>query len=88
MMSHFAEEVDLTLPKIKTHKATAKRFKLSGTGKVMHLRGGDKAGTTHLRRRKSKTTRRMFGKTVELTTKGDADRVKTLAPYLKKKKGA
>ena len=74
------------MPKIKTHKATAKRFKLTGTGKIVHGRGGAKAGSGHLRRRKSKTTKRLFDKTVVLETKGEADRVKKLAPYLKKKK--
>ena len=27
------------MPKIKTHKATAKRFKYSGTGKLLRTRG-------------------------------------------------
>ena len=74
------------MPKIKTHKVTAKRFKLTGTGKLMHGRGGGKAGTTHLRRRKSKSTKRLFDKTVALETKGEIERVKKLAPYLSKKK--
>ena len=74
------------MPKIKTHKSTAKRFKLTGTGKLVHGRGGGKAGSSHLRRRKSKTTKRLFDKTVALETKGEVDRVKRLAPYLSKKK--
>ena len=74
------------MPKIKTHKSTAKRFKLTGTGKIVHARGGDKAGSSHLRRRKSKSTKRLFGKSIVLETKGETDRVKKLAPYLRKKK--
>lgn len=36
------------MPKLKTHKGTAKRFRLTKNGKVMHML----AGRTHLRRRK------------------------------------
>jgi len=39
--------------KMKTHKATAKRFRLTGTGKLMRTKGGK----SHLRRRKSKRTK-------------------------------
>ena len=68
--------------KIKTHKATAKRFKVTGTGKVMRTKGGK----SHLRRRSSKRTKRQFDKTLEVTTTGDAKRVRRLAPYLGKYK--
>lgn len=37
------------MPKIKTHKGTAKRFRLTKNGKVMCM----KAGRGHLRRKKS-----------------------------------
>jgi large subunit ribosomal protein L35 len=72
------------MPKIKTHKATAKRFKYSGGGKLMRTRGGGKGGQTHLRRRRSKRAKRVFGDMAEVTTKGDIERVQVLAPYLKK----
>ncbi len=36
------------MPKMKTHKGTAKRFRLTKNGKVMRML----AGRTHLRRRK------------------------------------
>jgi large subunit ribosomal protein L35 len=72
------------MPKIKTHKATAKRFKYSGGGKLMRTRGGSKGGKTHLRRRRSKRAKRLFGEMAEVTTKGDIERVQVLAPYLKK----
>jgi len=36
-------------PKMKTHKSTAKRFKVTGTGKLMRT----KIGKSHLRRRKA-----------------------------------
>ena len=72
------------MPKIKTHKATAKRFKLSGSGKLMRTRGGHKGGKTHLRRRRSKRAKRLFGEMTEVQTHGDIKRVKKLAPYLGK----
>lgn len=68
------------MPKIKTHKATAKRFKFSGRGKLLRTR----QGKSHLRRKKSKRVKRMFDELHEVTSKGDIQRVKRLAPYLKK----
>jgi large subunit ribosomal protein L35 len=70
------------LPKIKTHKATAKRFKYTKRGKLLRT----KQGKSHLRRRKSKRVKRMFDDMHEVTAKGDIKRVKRLAPYLKKKR--
>lgn len=46
------------MPKMKTHKATAKRFKVTGTGKLRRR----KQRSTHLRRKKSKRVRRSFDK--------------------------
>ncbi len=68
------------MPKIKTHKATAKRFKYSKRGKLMRT----KQGKSHLRRRKSKRVKRMLDEMHEVTTRGDIKRVQKLAPYLKK----
>ena len=42
------------MPKLKTHKGTKKRFRVTATGKVVHRR----AGTSHLNVRKSKKRRR------------------------------
>jgi large subunit ribosomal protein L35 len=68
------------VPKIKTHKATSKRFRLTGTGKVRRTR----LGKGHLRRHTSARTKAEF---IEmLPIKGSiARRVKRLAPYLKDK---
>ena len=46
------------MPKMKTHKATAKRFKITGKGKLRRL----KTRRSHLRRTKSKRVRRSFDK--------------------------
>ena len=68
--------------KIKTHKATAKRFRVTGSGKVVRTKGGK----SHLRRRKAKRSRSQFDKMQELTNKKEVKRVKRLAPYLGKYK--
>lgn len=68
------------MPKLKTYKAAAKRFKYTGSGKLMRT----KIGKSHLRRKKSKRVKRMFDEMHEVTAKGDKKRVRRLAPYLKK----
>jgi large subunit ribosomal protein L35 len=69
------------MPKIKTHKATAKRFKRTGSGKLMRT----KIGKSHRRRQKSKRVRRMFDEMHEVTSSSAKKRVRKLAPYLKDK---
>jgi large subunit ribosomal protein L35 len=46
------------MPKMKTHKATAKRFKVTGKGKLRRL----KTRRSHFRRKKSKRVRRSLDK--------------------------
>ena len=67
------------MPKIKTHKATAKRFKRTGTGKLMRT----KIGKSHLRRKKTKRVKRLFDEYLEVTEPANKKRVRRLAPYLK-----
>jgi large subunit ribosomal protein L35 len=66
--------------KIKTYKAAAKRFRVTGSGKIMRTKGGK----SHLRRRRSKRTKRQLSEMLEVTTPGDRKRIKRLAPYLKR----
>jgi len=73
---------DTRLPKIKTHKATAKRFKVRASGLVVR----EKGGSSHLRRRKSKRAKRQFNEYLNVEELASAKRVKRLAPYLKKQK--
>jgi len=63
------------MPKLKTHKGTAKRFRLTKNGKVMRM----KAGRTHLRRNKSKSLNSDFRHSVPSTVKSIVKRVKKLA---------
>ncbi len=44
------------MPKLKTHKGAKRRFHITGSGKIMQAKGGK----SHLRRRKSARTKRMF----------------------------
>ncbi len=64
--------------KLKTHKATSKRFRLSGSGVLLRTKGGK----SHLRRRTSKRTKALF--TEMITVKGEKiiQRVKRLVPSL------
>ena len=64
--------------KLKTHKATAKRFRVTGTGKVLRTKGGK----SHLRRRKSPRVKAQFADMHEVATTTEAKRVRRLAPYL------
>lgn len=65
--------------KLKTHKATAKRFRFTGSGKLVRT----KRGKSHLRRRTSDRTKALFTEMLPVQGKGIIKRVKRLAPYLK-----
>jgi large subunit ribosomal protein L35 len=69
------------MPKLKTHKSTSKRFRITATGKVMHT----KVGKSHLRRRKAKRNKRDFDRRVEVESFERAKKIKALAPTLHKK---
>ena len=64
--------------KLKTHRATAKRFKVTGSGKLMRT----KIGKGHLRRNTSKRTKALLSKTVPVKGKSIKKRIKRLTPYL------
>jgi large subunit ribosomal protein L35 len=69
------------MPKIKTHKATAKRFRYTGSGKLVRT----KIGKSHLRRKKPRRVKALFDQMLEVENQGSKKRVKRLAPYLDKK---
>lgn len=64
--------------KLKTHKATAKRFRVTGSGKVVRTKGGK----SHFRRRKSGRVLRGLDKMTTVTETKTIRRVRRLAPYL------
>lgn len=66
--------------KLKTHKATSKRFRLTGSGKLVRTKGGK----SHFRRRTSKRTKRQLDEMVTVQGNGIVKRVKRLAPNMEK----
>ncbi len=64
--------------KLKTHKATAKRFRMTATGKIVRTKGGK----SHLRRRSAKRVKRQWDKSLEVGEKAMKRRIRRLAPYL------
>jgi large subunit ribosomal protein L35 len=66
-------EVDVTMPKMKPHSGSKKRFRVTGTGKIMRRR----ANRNHLLEHKpSRRTRRLDNEVV--LAPGDAAKVKKL----------
>lgn len=66
------------MPKIKTHKSTAKRFKYSGTGKLMCMR----QGKGHLRRKKAPKVKATYSSAHVIDHTAVRRRVRKLAPTL------
>ena len=65
------------MPKMKTKRAAAKRFKATGTGRLKRNRGWKR----HKLESKPPKRRRRLGKAV-LVAKVDEPRIKRLVPYL------
>jgi large subunit ribosomal protein L35 len=63
------------MPKLKTHKGTAKRMRLTKNGKVMRM----KPGRSHLRRKKSSSLNSDFRHAVPSSVKSLVKKVRTLA---------
>ncbi len=67
--------------KLKTHKATSKRFRLTGSGMLVRTKGGK----SHLRRRTSDRTKALFTEMIPVQGKKIIKRVKRLAPSIDKR---
>ncbi len=63
------------MPKLKTHKGAARRFHLTGTGKVRRMKGH----RSHLRRKKPSSVKRQYSRKLELSG-GDEKRILKLLP--------
>ena len=74
-------KVKTTKYKMKTHKATSKRFRLTGADKLMRTKGGK----SHLRRRSSDRTLNLLSEMLPVIGDGIIKRVRRLAPYMAKK---
>jgi Ribosomal protein L35. len=66
--------------KLKTHKATSKRFRLSGSGVLMRTKGGK----SHLRRNTSDRTTALYTEMVEVKGKKLIKTIKRLDPNMGK----
>jgi large subunit ribosomal protein L35 len=61
------------MPKMKTHKGAAKRFKVTGSGKLIRRH----ANLNHILEKKSPKRKRRLARGVEMTG-GDRDRIERL----------
>ncbi len=64
--------------KLKTHKATSKRFRLTGSGKLVRTKGGK----SHLRRRTSDRTKAVLSEMIPVEGRGYVKRIHRLAPNM------
>ncbi|MDX1582375.1 MAG: 50S ribosomal protein L35 [Thermoanaerobaculia bacterium] len=64
------------MPKMKTHRGAAKRFKKTGTGKIRR----SKAFHSHILTKKSPKRKRNLRATTEVS-KGDAKKLEQMLPY-------
>ncbi len=65
--------------KLKTHKATSKRFGITGSGKIVRTKGGK----AHLRRKSSHRVKALFGEMVAVQGKSYIKRIRRMAPHMK-----
>jgi large subunit ribosomal protein L35 len=66
--------------KLKTHKATSKRFRVTGSGMLVRTKGGK----SHLRRRTSDRTKALLSEMIEVKGANIIKRVHRLAPNMEK----
>jgi len=64
--------------KLKTHKATSKRFRATGSGMLVRTKGGK----AHLRRKSSKRVKALFTEMVPVQGRGFIKRIRRLLPNL------
>lgn len=70
------------MPKMKTHKGTKKRFRLSANGKALHRQ----AGTSHLASRMSQKRKRKLRGTAPVDTCMEPSIQKALGQYMPRSK--
>ena len=63
------------MPKMKTKSSAKKRFKVTGSGKLVRMKGL----RSHLRRKKSNKVKRQFSSTIPVSS-ADVPRLKKLLP--------
>lgn len=63
------------MPKLKTHKGAKARFHITGSGKIMRIKGPK----SHKRNQKAKRVKALFDKKIELNSR-DRKRISRLIP--------
>ena len=63
------------MPKLKTHKGAKKRLHVSGSGKLLRVKGGK----SHLRRKKPTATKRLYDNKLQVH-EADDKRLRKLLP--------
>ena len=61
------------MPKLKTHKGAAARFRVTGTGKLLRMKGH----RSHLRRKKPASVKRQYSDKLPVSA-ADAPRIRKL----------
>jgi len=64
------------VPKLKTHKGAKRRFRITGTGKIVRMKGHK----SHLRRKKPARVRRLYAKKLQISP-ADVRLLKRVLPY-------
>ena len=64
------------MPKLKTHKGAKRRFRITGTGKLVRMKGHK----SHLRRKKPANAKRLYAKKLPVSS-ADAPMLKRVLPY-------
>lgn len=64
------------MPKLKTHKGAKRRFRITGSGKLVRMKGH----RSHLRRKKSAKAKRLFSKKIEASP-SDVKMLRRALPY-------
>lgn len=64
------------MPKLKTHKGAAKRFRRTGTGKLVRMKGH----RSHLRRKKTKRVKRSYSRKTDVSP-ADVRQIRRALPY-------
>ena len=64
------------MPKLKTHKGAKSRFHITGSGRIMRVKGGK----SHLRRKKPARTKRLYDEMIPIQP-ADQAKMKRLLPY-------
>lgn len=64
------------MPKLKTHKGAKRRFRITGSGKIVRMKGHK----SHLRRKKPASVRRLYSKKLEVSP-ADKRLLRRVLPY-------